>query len=94
MKNMETEFGEIERWLQSSGGGRETQQAPASGTGLPFLQKSEDYIGEGIESRVSDKEQRCKDLVFFLLHCFKNTPRPATGSPLVGSIVFPGAFPW
>ena len=86
---------EIERWLQSSGGGRETEQAPASGTGLPFLQKSEDYIGEGTESRVSDKEQRCKDLIFFfLLRCFKNRYRLESSSLLVGSIVFPGAFPW
>ena len=86
-------FDEIERCLQSSGGAGQTQQAPASSTGPPFLEKSGKYIGEGAQSRVSDKEQRCKDLIFFfLLHCFKNSYRLESSSLLVGSIVFPELY--
>ena len=72
---------EIEWWLQPSG------------TGPPFLEKSRDYIGEGAQFTVSDKEQRCKNLIFFfLLHCFKNSYRLESSSLLVGSIVFPELY--
>ena len=60
---------------------------PSEPLGKP-VRDLEDSTDEGLLSGVGDEEQKCKDLVFFLLHCFKNTPRPATGSPVVGSIVF------
>ena len=62
----------------------------ASRTAPHFHEESGDCIEEGAQSGVGAKEQRREDPVFFLflLHCFKNSHRLASGSPGAGSFVF------
>ena len=41
---------------------------------------------ESMQSGVGDEEQRCKILVFFLLHCFKNSHRLVSGYLVTGPL--------
>ena len=50
---------------------------PSEPLGKP-VRDLEDSTDEGLPSGVGDEEQKCKDLVFFLLHCFKNSCRLAS----------------
>ena len=57
---------------------------PSEPLGKP-VRDLEDSTDEGLPSGVGDEEQKCKDLVFFLLHGFKNSPRLASSSWVTGS---------
>ena len=41
------------------------------------------YTWWGLPAGVGDEEQKYKDLVFFLLHCFKNSHGLVSGSPII-----------
>ena len=41
------------------------------------------YKWWGLPVGVGDKKQRYKDLIFFLLHCFKNSHRLVSDSPII-----------
>ena len=47
---------------------------PPEPPGKP-MRDPEDSADGGLPSGVGDEEQRCKDLVFFFLHCFKSSCR-------------------
>ena len=44
-----------------------------------------DHIVEGLNLGVVSEEQRFKDLIFFLFHCFKINHRLASDSPIIGT---------
>ena len=44
-----------------------------------------DHIVEGLKLGVVSEEQRFKDLIFFLFHCFKINHRLASDSPIIGT---------
>lgn len=77
---------EIERWFTP----RPAEWESAVGLCLqlrpPFREESGGLYKMRARSRVGDEEQRCEDLVFFLLHCFKNSRRLASGNPVAGSL--------
>ena len=50
----------------------------------PSVRNLGDSVRGGLAVRGSDGEQRWKDLVFFLLPCFRNSHGLASGSPVIG----------